>query len=30
MKKRRTADQVARSLRNVDHDPAKGLTVSDA
>ena len=30
MKKRRTADQVARLLRDVDHDLAKGLTVSDA
>src|SRR3954471_23631518 len=30
MKKRRTADQVARLLRDVDHDLARGLTVSDA
>lgn len=30
MKKRRTADQVARLLRDVDRDLAKGLTVSDA
>ena len=30
MKKRRTADEVARLLRDVDHDLAKGLTVSDA
>jgi transposase-like protein len=29
MRKRRTADQVARLLRDVDHDLAKGLTVSD-
>ena len=29
MKKRRTADQVARLLRDVDHDLAKGLTVDD-
>ena len=29
MKKRRTADQVARLLRDVDHDLAKGLTVPD-
>src|SRR5262249_13190293 len=30
MKKRRTADEVARLLRDVDRDLAKGLTVSDA
>ena len=30
MRKRRTADQVARLLRDVDHDLAKRLTVSDA
>ena len=30
MKKRRTADQVARLLRDVGRDLAKGLTVSDA
>jgi len=30
MKKRRTADEVARLLRDVDRDPAKGLTVSDS
>jgi putative transposase len=30
MKTRRTADQVARLLRDVDHDLAKGLTISDA
>src|SRR5215470_6029783 len=30
MKKRRTADEVARLLRDVDSDLAKGLTVSDA
>jgi putative transposase len=29
MKKRRTADQVARLLRDIDRDLAKGLTVSD-
>jgi putative transposase len=29
MKKRRTADEVARLLREVDRDLAKGLTVSD-
>src|SRR4051794_4188826 len=29
MKKRRTADEVARLLRDVDRDLAKGLTVSD-
>jgi putative transposase len=29
MKKRRSADQVARLLREADHDLAKGLTVSD-
>ncbi len=30
MKKRRNADEVARLLRDVDRDLAKGLTVSDA
>jgi putative transposase len=30
MKKRRTADEVARWLRDVDRDLAEGLTVSDA
>src|SRR3954447_10301635 len=30
MKKRRTADEVARLLRDVDRDLARGLTVSDA
>jgi putative transposase len=30
MKKRRTAEQVARLLRDVDRDLAKGLTISDA
>jgi putative transposase len=30
MKKRRTADEVARLLRDVDRDLANGLTVSDA
>ena len=30
MKKRRTADEVARLRRDVDRDLAKGLTVSDA
>jgi putative transposase len=30
MKKRRTADQVARLLRDIDHDLAKGLTIADA
>src|SRR5262249_16355685 len=30
MKKRRTADEVARWLRDVDRDLAKGLTVWDA
>ena len=30
MKKRRTADRVARLLRDVDHDLSKGPTVSDA
>jgi hypothetical protein len=30
MKKRRTAEEVARLLRDVDRDLAKGLTVSDA
>ena len=29
MEKRRTAEEVARLLRNVDHDLAKGLTVAD-
>ncbi len=29
MKKRRTADEIARLLRNIDRDLAKGLTVSD-
>jgi putative transposase len=29
MKKRRTADEVARLLRDVDRDLAKGLTISD-
>ena len=29
MKKRRTADEVARLLRDVDRDLAKGLTVAD-
>ena len=29
MKNRRTADQVARLLRDVDRDLAKGLTISD-
>ena len=29
MKKRRTADEVARLLREADRDLAKGLTVSD-
>ena len=29
MKKRRTADEVARLLREIDRDLAKGLTVSD-
>jgi hypothetical protein len=29
MKKRRTADEVARLLREADHDLAKGLTVAD-
>jgi hypothetical protein len=30
MKKRRTVDEVARWLRDVDRDLAKGLTVADA
>lgn len=30
MKKRRTADEVTRLLRDVDRDLAKGLTVADA
>jgi putative transposase len=29
MKKRRTADQIARLLRDVDRDLAKGLSISD-
>ncbi len=29
MKKRRTADEVARLLREIDRDLAKGLTISD-
>jgi putative transposase len=29
MKKRRTADEVSRLLREVDRDLAKGLTISD-
>ena len=29
MRKRRTADEVARVLREIDRDVAKGLTVSD-
>ena len=29
MRRRRTADQIARLLREADHDLAKGLTVSD-
>ena len=29
MKKRRTADEVSRVLRDIDRDLAKGLTVSD-
>jgi len=29
MKKRRTADEVARLLRDIDRDLAKGLTISD-
>ena len=29
MKKRRTADEVARLLREADHDLAKGLTITD-
>ena len=30
MRKRRTADRIARLLRDADRDLAKGLTVSDA
>jgi putative transposase len=29
MKKRRTADEVARLLRDIDRDLAKGLTIAD-
>jgi transposase-like protein len=29
MRRRRTAEEVARSLREADHDLAKGLTISD-
>ena len=29
MKKRRTADEVARLLRDIDRDLAKGLTITD-
>jgi hypothetical protein len=29
MRKRRTADQVAKVLREVDRDLAKGLTIAD-
>ena len=29
MRRRRTAEEVARALREADHDLAKGLTISD-
>ena len=29
MRRRRTAEEVARSWREADHDLAKGLTISD-
>jgi len=29
MRRRRTAEEVARALREADHDVAKGLTISD-
>jgi putative transposase len=29
MRRRRTAEEVARSLREADHDLAKGFTISD-